>query len=311
MNILKPQPLKPGSTIGIISPASPQRDPDRLHRGITYLESKGYEVKIGKYALESHAGYLAGTDEQRIEDIHAMFADDSIDAIMCARGGYGTTRILSSLNYDLIQSNPKIFVGFSDTTALQSAIYIKTGLITFSGAMPSVDFADEIDSFTEESFWDILTTDIAHSIIKVDALTTYAHGKAEGRLVCGNMCLLATLCGSEFISTIEDTILLIEDIGEEPYRIDRYFSQLELTGYLHSVHGLLIGDFTPPSNPAVSVPQRPYQDIIQDYAGRMHVPVFGTFPYGHIKRKLTLPFGIHVSIDADNGTLMFKESQFA
>ncbi|MGA1413655.1 MAG: S66 peptidase family protein [Candidatus Kapaibacteriota bacterium] len=145
MNILKPHPLNPGAKIGIISPASPQRDPDRLRRGIAYLESKGYQIQLGKHALNSYAGYLAGTDEQRVEDIHAMFADESIDAIMCARGGYGTTRILSSLNYELIRSNPKIFVGFSDTTALQSAILKNSGLITFSGAMPSVDFADDID----------------------------------------------------------------------------------------------------------------------------------------------------------------------
>ena len=311
MNILKPHPLNPGAKIGIISPASPQRDPDRLRRGIAYLESKGYQIQLGKHALNSYAGYLAGTDEQRVEDIHAMFADESIDAIMCARGGYGTTRILSSLNYELIRSNPKIFVGFSDTTALQSAIFKNSGLITFSGAMPSVDFADDIDPFTEQSFWSILTQDIHKEIINVDTLTTYKGGRAEGRLLCGNMCLLATLCGSEFMPSFEDSLLLIEDIGEEPYRIDRYFSQLELSGHLHALNGLLIGDFTPPSNPVASVPQRPYEEIIQDYATRIHTPVFGTFPYGHIKRKLTLPFGIQVSINADEGTLMFKESQFA
>jgi len=311
MNILKPHPLKPGSTIGIISPASPQRDPLRLQRGISYIESKGYKVILGKHAQNNHAGYLAGTDEQRIEDIETMFADDTIDAIMCARGGYGTTRILPNVNYDIIRSNPKIFIGFSDTTALQSAILNEAGLITFSGAMPSVDFADEIDPFTEESFWAVLQHDIAHSTITVDVLTTYAKGKAEGRLICGNMCLLTTLCGSEYLPSFQDMIVMIEDIGEESYRIDRYFSQLELSGYLQTINALLIGDFTPPTNPAVSVPQRPYEDIIQDYAGRINIPVFGTFPYGHINRKLTLPFGINISVDADKGTIVFNESQFA
>lgn len=310
MTILKPHPLRPGARIGIISPASPQRDPDRLTRGIAYLENKGYEVIVGKHAFSSHAGYLAGTDEQRIADIESMFGDDSIDAIMCARGGYGTTRILEQLNYDIIRAHPKPFIGFSDTTALQSAIFARTGLITFSGAMPSVDFADDIDSFSEASFWSALSEDIHDKIIQVDQSSVFKKGNAEGRLICGNLCLLATLCGSSFMPDFEDAILLIEDIGEEPYRIDRYLSQLELSGALHSIKGLLIGDFTPPTNPVASVPQRPFEDIISDYATRVNCPVLGTFPYGHIRRKLTLPFGIRISMNTDAGIIQFGESQF-
>lgn len=309
MNILKPHVLSPGARIGIISPASPQRDPERLQRGIAYLESKGYEVKLATNALATHAGYLAGTDQQRIDDIEAMFADDTIDAIMCARGGYGTTRILGQLNYDIIGANPKPFIGFSDTTALQTAIFARTGLITFSGAMPSVDFADDIDSFTEGSFWSMLTHDVKNTFIHADSPTVYQEGTAEGRLICGNLCLLATLCGSSYTSIFNDAILMIEDIGEEPYRIDRYLSQLELSGALHSVNGVLIGDFTPPKQPSASVPQRSYQEIISDYASRVQCPVLGTFAYGHIKRKLTLPFGIHVLMNTTDGTVMFGESQ--
>jgi len=311
MTICKPLSLAPGSRIGIISPASPQRDPARLQRGIVYLENKGYEVVIGRHALDSHAGYLAGTDQQRIEDIETMFADETIDAIMCARGGYGTTRILNHVNYDIIRANPKPFIGFSDTTALQAAIFSRSGLITYSGAMPSVDFADDIDTFTEASFWSMLTSDIHDTNIHVDISEIYKEGIAEGNLICGNLCLLATLCGSSFMSVFNDSILMIEDIGEEPYRIDRYLSQLELSGVLHSIKGLLIGDFTPPNQPVASVPQRSYQEIISDYAGRIQCPVLGTFPYGHIKRKLTLPFGIRIRMDANDGTITFLESQCA
>ena len=226
-----------------------------MERGIAYFESKGYTVKIADNALKSTAGYLAGSDEERITDIESMFSDDSIDAILCARGGYGTTRILTQLNYDIIKSNPKIFVGFSDTTALQSAIFAKSGLITFSGAMPSVDFADEVDPFTDQSFFSVLTQDLSGQNVIADKQSVFQAGQAEGRLICGNLCLLATLCGSDFLPDMHDTLLMIEDIGEEQYRIDRYLSQLELSGHLKTTNGILIGDFTPPSNPVASVPK--------------------------------------------------------
>jgi len=311
MNVIKPHPLQAGATIGIISPASPQRDPARLERGIAYFESKGYTVKIADNALESTTGYLAGSDEERIADIESMFSDDSVDAIFCARGGYGTTRILTQLNYDIIKSNPKIFVGFSDTTALQSAIFAKSGLITFSGAMPSVDFADEVDPFTEQSFFSVLTQDLSGQNVIADKQSVFHAGQAEGRLICGNLCLLATLCGSDFLPDMHDTLLMIEDIGEEQYRIDRYLSQLELSGHLKATNGILIGDFTPPSNPVASVPQRSYEEIFLDYAYRAGKPALGNFPYGHINRKLTLPFGIRMSMDSDKGMITFLESQFA
>ena len=311
MNVIKPHPLQSGATIGIISPASPQRDPARLERGIAYFESKGYTVKIADNALKSTAGYFAGSDEERIADIESMFSDDSIDAIFCARGGYGTTRILTQLNYDIIKSNPKIFVGFSDTTALQSAIFSKSGLITFSGAMPSVDFADEVNPFTEQSFFSVLTQDLSGHSLDADELKVFQSGQAEGKLICGNLCLLATLCGSDFLPDMHDTLLMIEDIGEEQYRIDRYLSQLELSGHLKSTNGILIGDFTPPSNPVASVPQRSYEEIFLDYAHRSGKPTLGKFPYGHINRKLTLPFGIRMSMDAGKGMITFLESQFA
>ena len=311
MKISKPKPLHKRATTGIISPASPQRDPARLESGIAFLESKGYVIKLADNALKSTAGYLAGSDEERIADIESMFLDDSIDAIFCARGGYGTTRILSQLNYELLRSNPKIFVGFSDTTALQSAIFSKTGLITFSGAMPSVDFADEVDQFTEQSFFSVLTDDVSGKSLQVDTLNLYHEGNAEGRLICGNLCLLATLCGSPFFPPMKDSILMIEDIGEEEYRIDRYLSQLELSGHLDATNGILIGDFTPPSNPVATVPQRSYKEIFLDYAKRSGKPTMGDFAYGHIKRKLTLPFGIRISIDAGTGIIRFLESQFS
>lgn len=310
-SILKPKALFPGATIGIISPASPQRDPKRLERGIAYLESKGFNVVLAPHALDSWGGYLAGTDNDRKSDFESMFSDKTIDAIFCARGGYGTTRILKELDYSIIQSNPKIFVGFSDTTALQCALFEKIGLITFSGAMPSVDFADAIDSLTEKSFWSMLMHDCNGTLLQDEAPHILVEGKSEGRLICGNLCLLATLCGSEYFPTIQNGILLAEDIGEEPYRIDRYLSQLHLSGHLERMNGLLFGDFTPPSSPAASVPQRPYNEVIQEYAKLASKPSMSNLIYGHIHRKLTLPFGISISMDTSTSTIRFTESQFS
>ena len=306
--ILKPKALKEGDTIGIISPASPQRDPERLQRGISYLEQKGFAVKLGDSALASYAGYLAGTDQERIHDLEFMFSDTSVDAIFCARGGYGTARMLPYINYDVIAAHPKIFVGFSDTTALQCAIFKKTGLITFSGAMPSVDMADSIDPFTESSLWDILmNTSEKRSIPTQDSFSIQS-GYAEGRLICGNLCLIASLCGSEYLPEFNNTILLLEDIGEEQYKIDRLLCQLNLNGILSKTNGLLFGQFTPPNNPITSVPQRDYLDILTEYSINMNKPSLANIDYGHIAKKLTLPFGINISIDADTKEIILLES---
>lgn len=151
MKVIKPPRLKKGDTIGIITPASTPDNLERINEGVKYFERLGYRVILGKN-VGKYYGYLAGTDEDRLEDLHSMFADKNVKAIFCARGGYGTIRLLDRINFNLIRKNPKIFVGYSDITALQLAIFRKTGLVTFSGPMAAVDFAGEVNSFTEEVF---------------------------------------------------------------------------------------------------------------------------------------------------------------
>ncbi|HZV13568.1 MAG TPA: LD-carboxypeptidase, partial [Candidatus Kapabacteria bacterium] len=182
MNI-KPLRLIPGDCIGIVAPASPERECGRVERGVRYLEKLGYRVMIGKH-VEKRNGYLAGTDAQRAADINKMFADKRVKAIFSTRGGYGTPRILPLLDYKLIARNPKIFVGFSDITALNLALLEKAKLISFNGALPGVDFwKDEINPFTEEYFWRVLTSPEPLGKITSDkriALKKLHSGNAEG-----------------------------------------------------------------------------------------------------------------------------------
>ena len=157
MEPLKPPRLKAGDLIGIISPASRIMDPTRIEKGIAYLERLGYRTIQGEHILKTY-GYLAGTDEERVADLHVMFANPEVKAIMCIRGGYGTPRLLSLVDYRLIARNPKIFVGYSDITSLQLALWKKCGLVTFQGPMVGVDLPEQLDGYTEELFWRLLTS---------------------------------------------------------------------------------------------------------------------------------------------------------
>lgn len=308
IELIKPEPLQIGDTIGIISPASPQRDETRLFRGIEYLKGKGFNVKLGENVLKSCGGYLAGTDEERVSDIESMFADPEVKAIFCARGGYGTPRILKKLNYELIAAHPKIFVGFSDTTALQSAILKKTGLLTFSGAMPSVDMADGFHEWSEKVFWQVmLSNESLGELEQEQPIKPVFDGVAQGRLIGGNLSLLASLCGTPYAPDWKGCILLCEDIGEEPYRIDRLLCQLENAGVFNVISGLAFGQFTDSSMRPTSVPQRSVEEIIREYAQIAAVPTIMNVMYGHQRVKWTLPLGGNAQIDGTKGTLTLLE----
>jgi len=305
--VIKPKPLQKNAVIGLISPASPQRDPLRLDRSIAYLEQCGYRVELGSSARKSWGGYLAGTDDERRKDIEEMFANPAIDAIFCIRGGFGTARFLNKLDYDVIRKNPKILVGFSDTTALQSAIFRKTGLITFSGAMPSVDMADDFHQFAEEWFWGIISNTNYYQEHTISG-ERFFEGSAVGRLYCGNLSVFTTLFGTPFTPTWESGIFLIEDIGEEPYRVDRMLSHCENTGIWSKLSGLCFGQFTAEGIRQSSVPQRPMKEVLIEYAHRAKLPSIGNICYGHQSEKITLPFGITVQISEKDSLLRMKES---
>lgn len=305
---LKPQALKKGDVIGIISPASSPDDFSRIEKGISYLESLGYKVKLGKH-IYKRFGYLSATDDERAEDLNKMFADREVRAIFCVRGGYGTPRILDKIDYNIIKRNPKVFVGYSDITALQLAIFKKTGLITFSGPMLAVDMYSDFDPYAEEFFWKILTAKSKKIEIKNPdgvELIVLRHGVATGTLLGGNLSLLASIIGTRFQPNFKDSILVIEDIGEEPYRIDRYLSQLKNAGILNRINGCIIGQFT---DCVAKEPEKSLtlEQIFNDYFGSLKIPVVSNLSYGHIPRKITLPIGANVKIDTKRKSITIIE----
>jgi muramoyltetrapeptide carboxypeptidase len=312
MKILKPPALKKGDVIGIVSPASSPDDFTRIEQGVKYLESLGYRVKLGKHIFKRY-GYLSSTDDERADDLNEMFADEKVKAIICVRGGYGTPRLLDKVDYNLIKKKPKIFVGYSDITALQLAIFKKTGLVTFSGPMLAVDIYSNFDGFAEDFFWRILTSREKKIEIKNPngvELNTLKSGKATGTLLGGNLSLIASIMGTKYQPSFNDSVLVIEDIGEEPYRIDRYLSQLKNSGVLYKINACILGQFTDcaPKEPEKSLT---LEQIFNDYLGNLKIPVISNLSYGHIPQKLTLPLGARVRVDAKRQKITIIESVLA
>lgn len=306
-----PPRLRKGDAIGVIAPSSPQRDDERLRAGIRYFESLGYPVVCGEHLWKRH-GYLAGTDDERTDDLNAMIRDPHIRMIIAGRGGYGVTRILDRIDYGTLKRNPKIIVGFSDVTALNCALLVKSRLVSFSGAMPGVDFwnTGNIDPFAEEWFWRCVTSPRPLGRIRQPEeypITGLAPGTAEGALLAGNLTLLASITGTPYLPKPSGTILLIEEIGEEAYRVDRLLAQLHNAGVLKKIAGLAFGAFTGTKPTRVSVDPLPMEEVFAEYVHRAGVPAVGGILYGHITTKLTLPLGLRTRIDGKRGTMQVLE----
>ncbi len=312
MQPIRPPRLQPGDTIGVVTPASPML-PERLAKGITYLQQRGYNVVQGTH-VHAVRGYLAGTDQERAEDLNRMFADPSVKAVICSRGGYGVSRLLERIDYQALAAGPKIFVGYSDLTALQLAIWRQIGLITFSGPMVAVEMGKGIHPFTEQHFW--------HTVTGANLRGPFPHpegqplrclrpGKARGRLLGGCLSLISPLMGTPFMPPLDGAILVLEDIDEEVYRIDRYFAQFRSAGIFDRIAGLVFGTFI---NWEPSEPDKPYltlEQVIDDYVRDLPIPVAAGLAYGHGDAKVTLPLGVEVELDADQGTLSIVEPAVA
>lgn len=295
----RPMALLPKDRIGIIAPASPV-DPERLRAGLQELERRGYEVVVGRH-LFSRRSLFAGSDEERLADLRAMLEDPTVKAIFCARGGYGSQRLISGLRPVLDQIEPKIVVGYSDITALHS-MFQRAGWITWHGPMPGdwVRMAD--GGFSVHALFALLRGEPMPHIplppgVKPRMLCP---GRTRGRLVGGNLSLIAALLGTEHEIDTRGAILLLEEIGEAPYRVDRMLSSLRLAGKLDGLRGVILGDFTdcapPPGGPQVYV-----EEVLQEHFGGLDVPVVMGFPSGHGRVNVPLPLGLEVELDADAG----------
>jgi muramoyltetrapeptide carboxypeptidase len=309
MKILKPPRLRRGDAIGLISPASTPLPPEKIEKGARYLEGLGYRVKLGQYVAAQH-GYFAGTDAERLSDLNAMLNDPQVKAIFAVRGGYGSPRLLPFVDYRAARRQPKIVVGFSDITALQLALFKRTGLVTFSGPLPGVEFWRKPDPYTEEHFWRLLTSSRRVGPLPNPSnqpLRPRIPGRAEGRLLGGNLSLLVSNLGTPFSPDYRGALLVLEDVGENFHRIDRMFTQLRNAGILNQLKGLVLGQFT---NCEASDPAKPHlklNEIIDEVLSWLNVPVVEGFQYGHVARKLTLPIGLRARLDAGRGTMTVLE----
>lgn len=310
MHIVKPKRLKKGDLIGIVSPASAPNDLFRIEKGVNYLEGLGYKVKVGKNAGTYH-GYLAGSDDQRVEDIHEMFRDKEVKAIICTRGGYGSPRLLDKIDYKLIARNPKIFVGYSDITALQMAFWERTGLLTFAGPMLAVDFYNSFSPFTEEMFWTLLTSNKKFGRIEFpgnEKIFPVVKGIAKGRLIGGNLATFLSLAGTQYFPDLKHKILLLEEVSEAPYRVDRMLNQLRLMGVFKKISALILGAFTDCNEPDPEKKTLTIGEVVADYVDKLDIPVIYNFMHGHIVNKITVPFGGYLRVNASRSIVEITES---
>ena len=310
MKILKPRKLNKKDVIGLISPASSPVDLSKIEDSVSYLEKLGYSVALGKN-VGKISGYLAGTDQERVDDLHDMFMKKEIKAIFCIRGGFGSGRLLDKIDYNLIKKNPKILVGYSDITALQKAILKKVGLITFAGPMLLPDFLNEIHPSAEELFWKTLTSNKKIGKIKSigdKKIQFLKKGKIKGILIGGNLSTFVSLIGSDYLPKLDKCILLLEETCEPPYKIDRMFNQLRLSGIFENSNGILLGAFNDCLENNTEKNTLTLGEVIQDYLGDLKKPVLYNLCHGHIKENLILPIGLNVKINSSKNYIEFAEN---
>jgi muramoyltetrapeptide carboxypeptidase len=314
--LLKPQRLAPGQTVGVIAPAYTVGEDDRIRIGLETVESLGFRVKPGQHLFRRH-GYFAGTDEQRAADLNALFADPEVAGIICLRGGYGASRTLPHLDFDLIRRNPKALIGYSDITSLLNPIQQRTGLVTFHGPIADQTYTP----YTLAQFQKVVQTPEAPTVLaaappfeaapgridRQNRAITLVPGKARGRLVGGNLTLLAHLAGTPYAPDYAGAIVFFEDVQETVHRIDRMLTQLWLAGALQQAAGLVFGKFTeiPPSTNTF---QFSLEQVLADRAQAVGIPAVRGLMIGHVEDQATLPIGCKVELDADARTLTLLET---
>nr|WP_263327584.1 LD-carboxypeptidase [Neobacillus sp. Marseille-Q6967] len=303
MVLQKPKRLKTGDTVGIIAPASPPNI-ENLERGIAFLRGLGLKVKVGK-SVDDQYGYLAGSDQDRLDDLHDMFLDSEVNAVICACGGYGTARIASYIDYELIKKNPKIFWGYSDITFLHTAIRQKAELVTFHGPMLASDIGKEdTHPLSKAGFQKLFEPADLIYTEQISSLETLVEGEARGELVGGNLSLLVSSLGTAYEIDTVGKILLIEDVNEEPRAVDRMLNQLKMAGKLDCLNGILVGDFcdcTPKRELSLSL-----DEVISHYVQSANKPALKGFLIGHCNPNISVPFGAQASFNTNEKRLIVE-----
>lgn len=307
--IVKPERIRPGDKVGLVNPATAAFDTQTIEIMVEALESLGLQVELGQNYYDRH-GYFAGDDEARASDINQFFRRSDIRMIV-ARGGWGSARLLPLLDYAAIEADPKVFLGYSDTTALLNGIHAKTGLVTFHGPSP-------LDRFSADYFQRIIMEGEAvtmSNIVAVDddqlvqtehRLRTIAGGKASGHILGGNLTVLTAIMGSDYLPDFDGCILFLEDVNEAVYRVDRMLTQLSLAGILGKISGFVFGRCTECGS-GNSFGSLTLEQVLREHIEPLGVPAFSGSMIGHIDTQFTIPLGVDVQIDAGVGTIRMLE----
>lgn len=315
-SLVRPRALQAGDTVGLITPSTYVSDPDWLELAARTIRYFGLRMKKGRN-VGRRAGYLGGTVAERLDDLHQMFADPEVKAVFAIRGGYGSEQLLDRIDYDLIRRNPKIFLGYSDITALHLAIRKRTGLVTFHGPVVLSPFSGYTQQYFRKALFSpqpmgaVANPPDSNPLRPAHTVRTIRGGRARGPLAGGNLSLISTTMGTPWEIETAGRILFLEDVDEQPYSIDRMLTQLRLAGKLAAAAGIVFGecrdcrprDYQPSFESTFSL-----GEVLDEILGGLKVPVFSGLTVGHTDDQATLPLGVMTALDADKGELVIEEA---
>lgn len=294
----RPNRLRPGSRVAVVAPAGPVPS-SLLAEGVAHLESWGLRVEVGKHVLDRHPTlpYLAGTDSDRAADLQAAWCDPDIDAVLCARGGYGCLRMVDLLDWDqMAAARPKVFLGSSDVTVLHSAMAHHLDVVTLFGPMVATNAFVNDAPARDHARQTLFTPHQVQTLIG-PATATMVHGSAQGIVVGGNASLLTAQLGAPDVTPPDGVILLLEEVTEDPYRLDGILTALLRSGWFTGVNGIALGSWTECGPPTET------KAVLTDLIGSLGIPTIWELGFGHCPAQLTVPLGAEARLDADNGTL--------
>ncbi len=310
---IKPPRLKPGDTIGLVAPGS-YIDGQQLNDSIKNLNELGFNVVYNNSILSKN-GYFSGTDRQRASDVNQMFYRDDVKGIVCARGGYGCTRILALLNYNVIRTNPKVLIGYSDVTSLLYGIYKETGLICFHGAVGISSYNEFTVDYFKKTLMDPedkleLRNPEPESTDEEFQPHTIRGGIAKGELIGGNLSVVVSLIGTRYDVDTKNKIIFLEEMSEDPYRIDRMLTQMRMAGKFEGAAGVALGIFKDckPSEKSSFDSSFTLKEVLKNRLADLNLPVVYGMSFGHVKNKFVLPAGLKAELDTSKQTITFLET---
>ncbi|HEX8984600.1 MAG TPA: LD-carboxypeptidase [Bryobacteraceae bacterium] len=315
-SLVRPRALREGDTVGLITPATYVSDPDRLALAVRTVRYFGLRPKMGRNVAK-RAGYLGGTDQERVDDLHDMFRDPEVQGVFAIRGGYGSERLLDRIDYALLRANPKVFLGYSDITAMHLAIQKHAGLVTFHGPVLISGFTEYTQKAFRRALFDpkplgaLTNPPESNQLRPVHTVRAVRPGRVRGRLTGGNLTLVTSTLGTPYEIDTRGRILLLEDVDEEPYGLDRMLTQLRLAGKLAAAVGIVFGEcshcgpreFQPGFESTFSA-----GEVVDQILGPLTIPVLSGLTIGHTDDQLTLPLGAMATLDAERGELVVEES---